>query len=135
MTLFSHDEIDAALEQVRAAGLDAGRYLSNGVMYLAGFIQGGGPHQWKHFGPWYPRAAELLNKYTDGRVDTSGWTPVDPDYLMLYNKGDEVSNLAAIFLYLARYGDYLPDAEQPHSIKTPDGDRLLYPGIGLHQER
>lgn len=55
-----------------------------------------------------------------------------PDFLSLYNYGEDHLNLCAAMMYLNRTSPATDmNADAPHSIITPDGEALYIPGVGI----
>jgi hypothetical protein len=107
-------------------------YVEKAVTNIAHMLLAGGPDTWKHFGPYWPVVARLLQQYRpDMAQRVSEWgTP--PDFLAHYDYGDEMLNCIAALQYLNRDGEFLAPVGHPHSIEMPDGSTVLYsPGKGL----
>jgi hypothetical protein len=94
-------------------------------------LLGRSPNWWKCFGPYYPVIQKMLREYQpDFELPNSWGEP--PDYLTLYDAGDNLLNWVAAMSYVNREGDYMSHPDQPHTIQLADGSNALYmPGVGI----
>jgi len=101
---------------------------------IAGWLEVG-RDRWKLLGPYWGVVQAILEKYSTKRsADYQTWNDGNPppDFLSLYNYGEDHLNLCAAMMYLNRTSAATDmDVDAPHSITTPDGEALYIPGAGI----
>jgi len=94
-----------------------------------------GRDRWKLLGPYWGVVQAILEKHPIKRsADYQTWNDGNPppDFLSLYNYGEDHLNLCAAMMYLNRTSAATDmDVDAPHSITTPDGEALYIPGAGI----
>jgi hypothetical protein len=128
--LYEKSEVEFAFQTVKESPK---AYLQH-VGGIADWLEAG-RDRWKLLGPYWGVVQAILEKHPVKRsADYQTWNDGNPppDFLSLYNYGEDHLNLCAAMMYLNRTSAATNlDADAPHSITTPDGEALYIPGVGI----